>query len=64
MKNVCKTYEFLKNSRVQGARIGLKINVKNTKSLRLGLRDGKRVMLGKEKTDKVDSFTNLGSISP
>ena len=36
-------YEFLGVLRVKGARIGLKINVKKTKSLRLLLKEDKKV---------------------
>ena len=36
-QNVSKVNELLEVLRVQGARIGLKINVKNAKSLRLGI---------------------------
>ena len=54
--------EFLEVSRVQDARIGLKINVKKTKSLRLGISEGEKVTLGNEKIDQVGSFTYLGSI--
>ena len=35
-ESVCKMNEVLEVLRVQGAKIGLKINVKKTKSLRLG----------------------------
>ena len=49
--------------RVQGARIGLKINVKKTKSLRLGKSEDEKVTLGNEKIDRVGSFTYLGSIN-
>ena len=48
--------------RVQGARIGLKTNVKNTKSLRLGISDDEKLTLGNEIIDQVDSFTYLSSI--
>ena len=48
--------------RVQGARIGLKINVKKTKSLRLGISEDDKVTLRNEKIDRVDNFTYLGSI--
>ena len=48
--------------RVQGARIGLKINVKKTKSLRLGMSECEKVTLGNEKNDQVGSFTYLSSI--
>ena len=44
---------------VQGAWINLKINIKKTKSLRLGISEEEKVMLDKEKTDQVDSFTTL-----
>ena len=39
-----------------------KINVKKTKSLRLGMSEDEKVMLGNEKTVQVNSFTYLGSI--
>ena len=48
--------------RVQGSRMGLKINLKNTKSLRLGISEGEEVMLGNKKIDPVDSFAYLGGI--
>ena len=48
--------------RDEGARIGLKINVKKTKSLKLGISEDEKVTLGKEKIDQVGSFTYLGSI--
>ena len=35
--------------RVHGARIGLKINAKKTKSLRLGISEDKRVTLGNKR---------------
>ena len=38
--------------RVQGAKIGLKINVKKTKSLRLGISEDEQVTLGNEKIDQ------------
>ena len=40
----------------------MKINVKNTKSLRLRISKDEKVTLGNEKIDQVVSFTNLGSI--
>ena len=40
--------EFLEVLRVQGARIDLKINVKMTKSLRLGISEDKKVTLYKD----------------
>ena len=48
--------------RVQGARIGLKINIKKTKSLRLGISEDEKVTLGNGKIDQVGSFPYLGSI--
>ena len=51
--------EFLQ---VQGARIGLKINAKKTKSLRLEISEDEKVMLSNEKIDQVGSFAHLGSI--
>ena len=38
----------------------LKINVKETKSLRLGISEDEKVTLGNEKIDQVDKFTYLG----
>jgi hypothetical protein len=55
--------ELLEVLQVQGARIGLKINVKENKSLRIGIGDDKKVTLGNEKIDQMDSFTYLGSIN-
>ena len=48
--------------RVQGARIGLEINVKKTFSLRLLMNGVEKMMLGKVKTDQADTITNLGSL--
>ena len=61
-QNMSKMNEILEVLRVQGARIGLKINVKKTKSLRLGISEDEKVTLGNEKIDQMDSFTYLGSI--
>ena len=61
-ETVSKMNEFLEVLWVQGARIGLKINVKETKSLTLGISEDEKVMLGKEKMDQTGSFTYLGSI--
>ena len=60
-KNVSKMNEILGVLRVQGTRTGLKINVKKTKSMRLGISEGEEVLLGKGKIDQVDNFTYLGS---
>ena len=54
--------EFLEVLRVQGAKIGLKINLKKTKSLRLGISEDEKATLGNEKIDQVGSFTYLDSI--
>ena len=57
-----KINKFLEIFRVQGARIGLKINVEKTKSQRLEISQDEKVTLGDEKIDQVGSFTYLGSI--
>ena len=59
---VSKMNELLEILRVQSARIGLKINVKKTKSLRSGISKDEKVTLDNEKIDQVCSFTCLGSI--
>ena len=61
-ESVSKMYEFLEVLRVQGAKIGLKINVKKTKSLRLGISEDEQVTLGIKKIDQVGSFSYLSSI--
>ena len=61
-ESLSKMNEFLEVLQVEGARIGLKINVKKTKSLRLGISEDEKVTLGNEKIDHVGSFTYLGSI--
>ena len=62
-ESVSKMNELLEVLRVQDSRIGLKINVRKTKSLRLGISEDERVKLGNEKVDQVDGFTYLGSIT-
>ena len=62
VESVSKMNEHLEFLRVKGARIGLKINVKKTKSLWLGLSEDANVTLGNEKIDQVGSFTYLCSI--
>ena len=42
-ESVSKMNEVLEVLRVQGARIGLKINVRKTKSLRLGITEDEKV---------------------
>ena len=54
--------ELLEIWLVQGARIDLKMNVKNCKSLGLGISEDEKMTLGNEKIDQVGSFTYLGSI--
>ncbi|XP_065583816.1 monocarboxylate transporter 12-B-like, partial [Artemia franciscana] len=44
---------------IDNSKIGLKINVKKTSSLRLGISEDAKVTLGNEKIDQVDSFTYL-----
>ena len=61
-ESVSKMNEFLEVLRIRGARIGLKNNVRKTKSLRLWISDDEKVTLGNEKIDQVGSFTYLGSI--
>ena len=61
-ENVGKMNELLEVLWVQRERIDLKINVKKTKSLRLGISKGEVVMSGNEKINQLDSFIYLGSI--
>ena len=61
-ESVSKTNEFLKVLQVQGAWIGLKINVKKTKSIKLGISEDKQRTLGNQKIYQVGSFTYLGTI--
>ena len=61
-ESVSQMNELLVVLRVQGARICLKINVKETKSLIPGISEDEKVTLGNEKIDQVGSFTYLGSI--
>ena len=62
-ESVSKMNELLEGLRVQEARIGLEINVKKTKSLRLGIIEDEKLTLDNEKIDQVDCFTYLGSIN-
>ena len=50
-ESVTKMNELLKVLRVQEARIGLRIDVKKTKSLRLGISEDEKLTLGNEKID-------------
>ena len=49
-----KMNDFLEVLRFQDARIGLKINVKKTKSLKLGITEDEKLTLGNEKNDQED----------
>jgi len=57
-----KMNELLKALQVHGARINLKINVKKTRSIRLGISEDEKMMLGSEMIDQVGSFTYLGRV--
>ena len=61
-ESVSKMNELLEVLQIQGARIGLKINVKKTKSQRLEISDYEKVALGNKKIDELDSFIYLGNI--
>ena len=61
-KNVTKINLSLEVSTVQGTRIGLKINIRQTKSFRLEINESAEVMLGNSKIDQVGSFAYLSSI--
>ena len=61
-ESVNKMNELLEVLRDQGAIKGLKINVKETKSLRLRISEDENVTLGSKKIDQVDNFTYFGSI--
>ena len=62
VESVSKMNEFLEVLRVQGARIGLKINVKKTNSLRLGINEDEKLTFGNEKIDQVGSLTYFVNI--
>ena len=47
---------------VQGAKIGFKVNVKKTKSQRMGSSKDEEIMLSNEKIDHVDRSAYLRSI--
>ena len=53
-ESVSKLNELLEVLRVRGVRIGLKINAKKTNSLRLGISEGRKVILGTVKMSKVE----------
>ena len=61
-ESVSKMNKPLEIFRVQGVRIGFKINVKKTKSLRLRISVDEKLTLGKEKIEQMGSFTYLCSI--
>ena len=60
-ESASKMNEVLEVLRVQGAIIGLKINVKKTMSLRIAISEDEKVTLGNTKIGQVGSFTYLGS---
>ena len=60
-ESVSKMNELLEEMQVQGSKIGLKINVKKTKWLRLGISEDEKATLGNEEINQVGSFTYLGS---
>ena len=55
--------KLLEVLRAQGAKIVVKIYVKKTKSLRLGISEDEKFTLDNEMIDKVDSSTYFGSIT-
>ena len=56
-------YIHLKIQRIYKVqRVVLKIYVKNTKSLKLGISEDEKLTLGNEMIDQVDSFTYVDSI--
>ena len=61
-ESVCKTNELLEVLRVQDARVGLKISIRKTKSLRLGISEDEKVTLGNKTIRQVGSFSYLNSI--
>jgi len=61
-ESASKMNELLEVLLVQGASLGLKINVKKTKSLRLGISEGEKMTLGNEKIDQEGNFLYLSSI--
>ena len=54
--SVSRMNELLEVLRVQGSRIGLTINVKKTKSLRIGISEDEKVTLGNEKIVRLRAF--------
>ena len=60
MKSASKINELLMVLWFQCNIIGLKVNVKEAKSLRLGISDDEKVTLGNKKIAQVDVFTYLG----
>ena len=53
---------FLEVLPVHCGRLGLNINIKKTKLLRLGISECEKVTLASEKIDQMVCFTYLGSI--
>ena len=50
-ESVSNMNDILEVLRAQGARIGLKINVKKTKSIRLGISEDEKMAVGNKKID-------------
>ena len=48
--------------KVQGAKVGLKINATKTKLMRIGTKHGDGVLVAGGRIEQVDEFTYLGSI--
>ncbi|XP_078361630.1 uncharacterized protein LOC144645988 [Oculina patagonica] len=48
--------------KVQGAKVGLKINATKKKLMRIGTKRGDSVSVAGDKIEEVDEFTHLGSI--
>ena len=61
-ENVSTMNELLEVLRVLGARICLNVNIKKTKSLRLGMNDDEEIMLGNKKIHQMGRFSCQGSI--
>jgi len=48
--------------RSASARVGLKINARKTREMRIQVRDGNPLHIGNEDIQRVDNFTYLGSM--
>jgi len=61
-ESVNKINELFGVLRVQGVSKCFKVNVKKTITQRLEISEDKKMTLGKQKIDQVDSFTYLGAL--